>query len=107
MRKVILSLLSVALLFGAYGISGKFGGADASHDAVKATPTAPVFNKKEEVTVREYNGRVAIFEDGSDFPAKITDVFVITLPETDREMLSRGFRIAKDEISSVEEDFRA
>lgn len=40
--------------------------------------------------VREQDGQVAVFQNGTDHPIQIIDVDLENLPETDRELLSQG-----------------
>ena len=37
-----------------------------------------------------YENKVAAFENGKDYPIYISDVYLSTLPETDRELLKKG-----------------
>lgn len=57
--------------------------------------------------IKNYEGKVACFEENSSSPFMITEIFVINLPPLDREMLKDGIKIigAKN-LSRALEDYR-
>ncbi len=60
---------------------------------------------REIYTVKEYRGKIGIFEAGKEEPSAVLDVFVFTLPERDRKMLKDGFSVSEEEIFGVIEDY--
>lgn len=56
--------------------------------------------------IKEYNGSVAVFENGKTLPFKTTETMVDDLPATDRELLKKGIIVgSKEELSRVLEDY--
>ena len=56
--------------------------------------------------VKEYNGKVAAFERGSQKPFKATFTDVSDLPIADRELLKSGIKVnTQEELNSVLEDY--
>lgn len=56
--------------------------------------------------LREYNGLVALFENGKNTPREVYDVLVSDLPETDIAALKAGICISSDEqLRQVIEDY--
>ncbi|MEE0930308.1 MAG: hypothetical protein UIM53_04860 [Acutalibacteraceae bacterium] len=47
--------------------------------------------------VREYDGLVAVFEKHKERPVKITDTYVSSLPQGDRDNLRDGIEVNSDE----------
>ena len=62
-------------------------------------------NTIDEITVKEYDNKIALFREGEDEPFRIIDIPVFTLPRIDRDALSNGFVVASDKIAEVIEDF--
>ena len=57
-------------------------------------------------TLREYRGKIGIFEEGKSTPLQVLDVYVFTLPEADRASLRTGIRVISDDaLRSLIEDF--
>jgi len=56
-------------------------------------------------TVKEHRGRIGIWSSSGEL-SEILPVTVATLPDRDRELLSRGFKVySMSEFSSVVEDY--
>lgn len=72
-------------------------------------------NKEEKITqnketkdfiIKEYNGSVAVFENGQDLPFKTTETMVADLPTADRELLKKGIGVGSpEELSRILEDY--
>lgn len=59
-----------------------------------------------EFLIKEYNGNVAVFENGKSFPFKTTETMVKDLPVADRELLKKGISVeSKEELSRILEDY--
>ncbi len=57
-------------------------------------------------TVKEYQGKVAVFEKDSENPMDVLDVYVAQLPETDRTQLHDGIIIeTKEKLARLIEDY--
>ena len=56
--------------------------------------------------VKEYNGHIAIFEENSDTPFKITDVLLSELPDGDKKLLNKGIPASSSrELNCILEDY--
>ena len=73
------------------------------------TETPPItetaFVESENYTVKEHFGKIGIFEEGAQTPLTVLDVYVFTLPEADRILLSEGFTVDRSSLQSVIEDY--
>ncbi len=103
MRKIILSSIAAVLLFSSYIMSYKLTSTKGPEP--KKAEAVLTFSSYDKYTVKEYNDKIAIFKENCDDPVKSLDVYVFTLPESDRKMLKNGFEIIEDEIESVIEDY--
>lgn len=63
---------------------------------VQERSTEAVPSDKKKYRLSEYEKRIAAFENGSEKPFYISDVYVSTLPPADRELLKKGIE-AEDE----------
>ncbi len=56
--------------------------------------------------IKEYNGSVAVFENGKNDPIKKTETMVADLPVADREILKKGINAkTQEELSRILEDY--
>ena len=56
--------------------------------------------------VKEFNGKIAVFEKGFANPYRMTDMPVSFLPEYDKNLLISGIELgSQDEVSRVLEDY--
>ena len=56
--------------------------------------------------VKEYEGIIGVFLPGSDVPIQLLDVFVETLPASDRALLAKGISVTgKAALQSLLEDY--
>ncbi len=57
-------------------------------------------------TVKEYDGKVAVYKNNDTVPSTVFDAYTSLLPEQDRELLKQGIRVKTDEeLQKVIEDF--
>ena len=56
----------------------------------KEPQTSPQQNTAVHYTVRDYAGKVAVFESGSSKPLVVYEIYTHLLPENDIELLRRG-----------------
>lgn len=75
-------------------------------------PTESISTQNEELpvsdkyTLREYEGQVAVFSEGSELPVKVFDTSVSALPQCDREQLKLGITVeTPEELQKIIEDF--
>ncbi|MBR2028195.1 MAG: hypothetical protein IKA10_04300 [Oscillospiraceae bacterium] len=50
-----------------------------------------------EYTVRDYGGKVAVFEGDSNLPVVVYEIYTHLLPENDIELLRRGIKVTTQE----------
>ena len=56
--------------------------------------------------LRDYNGRLAVFKDGSSEPVKVFRILTENYGETDREMLENGITVVgEDGLRRIIEDY--
>ena len=71
------------------------------------TGVLPVINVTEDeknYEVKEYNGRIGVFEDNSLLYT--LDVYVFTLPKSDQKLLSDGIKAdSKEELNEILEEY--
>lgn len=57
-------------------------------------------------TIKEFNGTIAVFEQGIDSPVRVTDVAISSLPYVDQELLRVGIRAnSRAELNRLLEDY--
>ncbi|BED93052.1 MAG: hypothetical protein RsTaC01_1004 [Candidatus Paraimprobicoccus trichonymphae] len=72
----------------------------------KETPTNNDLNENIKFVVKEYKGRIAVFEPENPKPIKITDVQTVELSDEDQKLLLLGIELSnEEELSSVLEDY--
>lgn len=55
--------------------------------------------------VKDFNGNIAVFENGSSTPFKVTEVCTNTLPKVDQERLAEGIVVnSQTELNTLLED---
>lgn len=102
MKKLILAtfgILSVCAAINVAMISAKsYDGSDDSSQIVG----------NRTYIVKEYEGKVACFEETADQPFIVTETYVRNLPPNDRKMLSSGFEVVGSRtLSRVLEDYKS
>lgn len=56
--------------------------------------------------VKNFNGRVAVFEDSNSTPFRVTDVNIKDLPKDDQILLESGITAnSKEQLNSILEDY--
>ncbi len=57
-------------------------------------------------TVRDFNGKVAVFKNDETTPTTVFEAYTSLLPEKDRQRLQNGIRVEnKEELQKIIEDF--
>lgn len=60
----------------------------------------------EKFTIKEYNGKVAVFENDSEKPSFVSDVSVNNLPKADQSALKKGIEVnSKRALNRLVEDY--
>ena len=83
-----LAVVITALLLGLVLSFAARGSAPAVPEEPSPAPQQP--EPQGGYRLQSYNGRLAIFREGSDTPEMIFDVYTRLLPQADRERLEQG-----------------
>lgn len=68
--------------------------------------TSSIVSSSLTYVIKNFNGSVAVFEEGNDKPFKITGVSVNTLPYADQEVLKNGIIVnSQSELTRLLEDY--
>lgn len=69
-------------------------------------PTAVTQSVENKFTLADYNGRLAIFEKGSEKPIEVFEIQTSSLPEQDKEKLKTGiYASSYEELLRLTEDY--
>ena len=71
----------------------------------QAAEAVSVFCDRQIYTVKEYNGKIGIFEEGEKNPFTVLDTFTFILPDYDRDMLKDGFTVDGKYLYGIIEDY--
>lgn len=56
--------------------------------------------------LKDYNGKIAVFEPSEDTPEQVLDVYVQNLPTMDQQMLKSGIEVdSEQELRNLIEDY--
>lgn len=73
---------------------------------IEDTNTTVVTTPSVVYLLKTYNGRLAVFEQGSDLPYKEFDININTLSDYDKELLENGITAdSKEKIRKLIEDY--
>ena len=62
--------------------------------------------KNDYYTIKEYQGKIAVFINAEPIPIDIYETYVYSLPEHDREALAKGIRVeGVEELQRIVEDY--
>lgn len=102
MKKHI-TIVSALLLFGTILIFTTFN----NNQMKQKTDTKMNLSTETEVNyiLKDYNGRIALFNENKEKPLKIYDVFTDSLPETDIELIRNGIYVSASELNNVLSDY--
>ncbi len=63
-------------------------------------------SQQTQYTIKEYNGKVAVFKNNNTFPESVYDAYISVLPESDQERLKNGITVSdKTELQKIIEDY--
>lgn len=77
------------------------------NNGVKATSQTPKTTEIQEdiYILSDYHGRIALFEKDNPTPIKVFDVFTMSLPERDVELIKDGITVNYEEINKTIEEY--
>jgi len=108
-RKIFWSILltgAVLLLVCSIGVYSGIRRIPEEEAARRERPTASVGAPVPLYILREFEGKIGLFEEGEQAPFQILKVYVFTLPERDQIALQGGIRIySEEELWARIEDF--
>ncbi|HPR39884.1 MAG TPA: hypothetical protein PKY19_07320 [Oscillospiraceae bacterium] len=82
--------------------------AETSASEPTETGTVPVTAEAEAetMTLGLYDGKLALFRNGSAYPAEIYEIYAGSLPQADQEALAAGIPVADEaELAKLLEDY--
>lgn len=100
MSKRVNAFVAIAfVLFMVAALVATFLSCERSDDVSAASPTQSSENatKYKTYIVKEYDGVVAVFENGDNKPIRVTDRYVSALPKADRDKLKTGIEVETPE----------
>ena len=90
-------------IISSQNISEQIKPAQATESAKNEVKPQP---KKSGYKIQEYNGNIAVFENGQDKPFRKTEIAVKNLPEVDRNELKNGIEVeTNEELQTLLEDY--
>ena len=109
MRKTVpfikAAAVSAALLAACAAVSGSSSGNQTPPVSESSTGVI-LYSEGESYTLREFNGRLAVFRGSEDEPSEVFDIFVQSLPDDDRAALAEGITVSSpEELRKLLEDY--
>lgn len=99
MKQIFFIITSVILLISVI-ISASLSSENQPSNAHENLPQPVTY------VLKEYDGKIAVFENDADIPFRITDVYVKNLPQEDRLLLCEGIHAENDsELALLLEDY--
>ena len=83
-------LLICVMITGLYAPKSTAAPSEKSFLSEISAEEQPSTANEDKYRLSVYENKVAAFENGKDHPIYISDVYLSTLPETDRELLKKG-----------------
>ena len=93
---IITLILSASLIFSAVTLNN----AKATSKNVKSSET-----QEKIYILKDYNGRIALFEEGKSIPLEVYDIFTKSLPEADSEIIKDGLTVNQADIQKLLEEY--
>ena len=73
---------------------------------IKTEPESTTSPSVKEYTVKEYNGKIAVFENDNTKPENVYDSYISVLPEKDRQRLKYGITVDNEkDLQRIIEDY--
>lgn len=107
-KRIVISVFIIFFCFLFVGAVVTFTNAKESpKDDNKHQPSISASENESNIyIVKEYNGKIAVFNENMDKPVKTTDSSVDALPEIDRALIKKGIRVEdKAELRKLLEDY--
>ncbi len=101
---LILLLFAASLMTCFFVFDSKLEKIASPKNDTGALPVINISEDNDDYEVKEYNGRIGVFEDGSLLYT--LDVYVFTLPKSDQKLLSDGIKAeSKEELNRILEEY--
>ncbi len=94
---IITLILTASLVFSVVTVS--------SAKATESTAVKPSEATEKIYILKDFNGRLALFENNSNIPLEVFDIFTSSLPQKDIERLNKGIETSYDELERVLEEY--
>lgn len=101
MKKHIFIITLILALSAIISVNCLKSGAQAFKERVPTSST----EAEEFYTLKDHNGRIALFRSGEDKPKEIYDIFTDSLPQADSEKIKMGITATEDEIKKLLADY--
>lgn len=107
-KRVVISVFIIFFCFLFVGAVVTFTNAkESKNDDNKFESVTSASEKDSNIyIVKEYNGKIAVYNENMDKPIKTTDSSVDSLPEIDRALIQKGIKVEdKTELRKLLEDY--
>lgn len=95
---IIIIILAFALFVSARNLKN-------TEKAVKASEEQTTQSDNDYYTLKDYNGRLALFFSEEEKPREIYEILTDSLPETDAKRIKNGITVNADEIEKILADY--
>lgn len=105
MKKLIISTICIigTLLSISFFVLPNLNRVSAEKEDYKSTEEVSIVY---EYIIKNFNGNIAVFQNGKLTPFRVTDVSVSSLPLVDQQLLHEGIMIKdEDELTTMLEDY--
>lgn len=107
-KRMVISVFIIFFCFLAAGVIVTFTKAEEPQNQNdEPSISAPSSVEESDIyIIKEYNGKIAVYNENMDKPVKTTDSSVDALPEVDKALLKKGIRVEdKTELRKLLEDY--
>lgn len=101
---LVLLFVAASIMTCLFVFDSKLENITAPKNETGVLPVINVTENEKSYEVKEYNGRIGVFEDNSLLYT--VDVYVFTLPKSDQKLLSDGIKAdSKEELNEILEEY--
>jgi len=105
-KKVILYIIGGVIFLMMYSVAMLQTGIVIGRATAKAQAESREITVKPHYIVKEYEGAIRVFTEGSDAPMRVLNISIENLRQSDREKFIDGIRLETlEDVTQLEEDF--
>ena len=67
--------------------------------------TAVTENTVHRYILKDYNGQIALFSEGSEKPIEVYNIFTLSLPQKDIGIIKKGILVTESELKEILEEY--